>query len=65
MRGGQNKARASSFVDIDFLPLLVARFLVPFAATDVVAGASSLHEIHVFHASRPPPLYLIHAIFLI
>jgi hypothetical protein len=64
MRGGQNKALASAFVHVDGLPLLV-RFLVPFAALGGVAGASSLHEIHTLHSSRPPPLYLVHAAFLI
>lgn len=63
-RGGQNKALASAFAHSDFLPLLVL-FLLPFAATSVVAGASFLHEIHALHTSRPPPLYLIHASLLI
>ena len=63
-RGGQNKALSSAFAHTDFLPLLV-RFLLPFEATSVVAGAPSLHEIYALHSSRPPPLYLVHAAFLI
>lgn len=64
MRGGQNKALASTVVQLDVLPLLV-RFLVPFAATQVVAEVSSLHAIDALHSSRPPPLYLVHAALLI
>ncbi len=63
-RGGQNKALLSSFASTDFLPLLV-RFFLPFDATSVVARALSLHKIPAPHSSRPPPLYLVHATFLI
>lgn len=64
MRGGQNKALASAFVHTDVLPLLIC-FLVPFAATQVVAEVSSFHAIDALHSSRPPPLYLVHAALLI
>ncbi len=64
MRGGQNKALASSFAHTDFLPLLVC-FVVPFDATMLVARAPSLYEISALYSSRPPPLYLVHATFLI
>jgi len=63
-RSGQNKALSSSFAHSDFRPLL-APFLLPFATTSIVAGALLLYEIHALHSSRPPPLYLLHAVFLI
>ncbi|MGE0823492.1 MAG: hypothetical protein AB7G75_24375 [Candidatus Binatia bacterium] len=63
VRGGQNKALSSSFAYTDVLPLF-GHFLSPLDARSVV-GTSVLQEVHALHVSRPPPLYLLHAIFLL
>ena len=63
-RGGHNKALARAVAQSDLL-LLSPWFLVPFAAKNVVAEETFLHEVRALYSAHAPPLYLIHAAFLI
>jgi hypothetical protein len=63
-RGGNNKALASAFAATDVFPIL-SHSLVPWDERRVVAGAPSLPSVQARPASRPPPLYLVHAALLI
>jgi hypothetical protein len=58
------KAISPSPIQLDHSPLLMLASLMPAAGTPTW-GIHQLRGVRVRHSSRPPPLYLLHATFLI
>lgn len=64
LRGANNKALSASFIWTGASPFVFVAFLPPHTY-GVMRKEQVLHLIQARHSSRPPPLYLFHATFLI
>jgi hypothetical protein len=64
LRGAHNKALRTASVQTDTTPFLFFTLLPPDNGV-LTREVQPLHIIWALHFSRPPPLYLLHAVLLI